>query len=147
MAYTIRQAVETDLPALLALYAQLKPGESAAADDAATAAWAEMLANPCMQVLVAQVEGVPRATCTLVVLPNLTHGRRPYALVENVVCDAAFRRQGLGLGLLHAARERARQAGCYKLMLLTGSKEAGTLRFYERAGYNRADKTGFVQWL
>ena len=73
-----------------------------------------MLANPCMQVLVAQVEGVPRATCTLVILPNLTHGRRPYALVENVVCDAAFRRQGLGLGLLHAARERARQAGCYK---------------------------------
>ena len=51
MAYTIRQAVETDLPALLALYAQLKPGERAAPDGAATAAWAEMLANPCICLL------------------------------------------------------------------------------------------------
>ena len=40
----------------------------------------------------------------------------------------------------------ARAAG-YKLMLMTGSREENTLRFYERAGYNRTDKTGFVRWL
>ena len=33
------------------------------------------------------------------------------------------------------------------MMLLTGSKEEATLRFYEKAGYNRKDKTAFVQWL
>ena len=33
------------------------------------------------------------------------------------------------------------------MMLLTGSKEESTLRFYERAGYNSKDKTAFIQWL
>lgn len=32
-------------------------------------------------------------------------------------------------------------------MLLTGSKEESTLRFYESAGYNKKDKTAFIQWL
>lgn len=41
----------------------------------------------------------------------------------------------------------AEEENCYKMMLLTGSKEEGTLRFYERAGYNRNDKTAFIQWL
>ena len=36
---------------------------------------------------------------------------------------------------------------CYKMMLLTGSKTDSTLRFYENAGYNRNDKTAFIQWL
>lgn len=35
----------------------------------------------------------------------------------------------------------------YTQMLMTGSKEESTWRFYERAGFNRADKTAFVQWL
>lgn len=48
---------------------------------------------------------------------------------------------------LAAARELAARQGCYKIMLMTGSKRESTLRLYERAGYNRQDKTAFVQWL
>lgn len=36
---------------------------------------------------------------------------------------------------------------CYKMMLLTGSKEKSTLGFYTKAGYNSTDKTAFIQWL
>ena len=32
-------------------------------------------------------------------------------------------------------------------MLLTGSKKAETLHFYEQAGYNSSDKTAFIQWI
>ncbi len=32
-------------------------------------------------------------------------------------------------------------------MLITGSKSENMLQFYELAGYNRNDKTAFVQWL
>ena len=28
-----------------------------------------------------------------------------------------------------------------------GSKKESTLKFYEKAGYNKDDKTGFIQWL
>ena len=31
--------------------------------------------------------------------------------------------------------------------LLTGSKKESTLMFYENAGYNRKDKTAFIQWI
>ena len=45
------------------------------------------------------------------------------------------------------AKEIAQKENCYKVMLLTGSKKESTLNFYERAGYNRNDKTAFIQWI
>lgn len=44
-------------------------------------------------------------------------------------------------------REIAVKENCYKLMLLTGSKRESTLNFYEQAGYNKKDKTAFIQWI
>lgn len=41
----------------------------------------------------------------------------------------------------------AEQNHCYKMMLLTGSKEESTLNFYRNAGYNSSDKTAFIQWI
>ena len=80
-------------------------------------------------------------------IKNLTRGARPYALIENVVTSADCRGQWYATALLQTAAECARAARCYKLMLMTGSKNEPTLRFYERAGFNCSDKTGFVKWL
>ena len=43
--------------------------------------------------------------------------------------------------------ELAEKQRCYKLMLMTGSKQESTLRFYREAGYRDDQKTAFVQWL
>lgn len=51
------------------------------------------------------------------------------------------------MSCLNYAKEVAIKADCYKMMLLTGSKNEGTLNFYKRAGYNSEDKTAFIQWL
>ena len=72
---------------------------------------------------------------------------RTYALIENVVTHAEHRGRGCAGACLDYARDLARAAGCYKLMLLTGAKDAQTLHFYEQAGYNRQDKTAFIQWI
>lgn len=48
---------------------------------------------------------------------------------------------------MNEAKEIALRENCYKMMLLTGSKNESTLAFYERAGYNQNDKTAFIQWL
>ena len=57
------------------------------------------------------------------------------------------RGKGRAGACLEFARQIAEKENCYKMMLLTGSKEAETLRFYEKAGYNSSDKTAFIQWL
>ena len=57
--------------------------------------------------------------------------------------DHAHRQQGYGTAVLQAAMEEARSRGCYKVMLLTGSKRESTLRFYEKAGLHAGQKTAF----
>jgi GNAT superfamily N-acetyltransferase len=78
-----------------------------------------------------------------VIIPNLTRGVRPYGLIENVVTHPGHRRTGLGRAVLSAALETAWGADCYKVMLATGFRREETLRFYEKAGFEREGKTFF----
>lgn len=79
----------------------------------------------------------------LVIVPNLTRDTGPFALIENVVTHADYRRHGHGGAVLDAALAAAWEAGCYKVMLMTGPRRESTLRFYERAGLERDSKTAF----
>jgi GNAT superfamily N-acetyltransferase len=106
--------------------------------------WESILNNPSLHYLGAYVAGELVSTCTLTIIPNLTRGARPYAVIENVVTHPQFRRRGLATQVLQHALRIAWAQGCYKVMLLTGSKQEATLRFYEKAGFRRGDKTGFV---
>jgi len=141
----IRLAGQADLEALLALYTHLHGNP--VPEELPEALWAEILADPNHHIIVMEEDGLLVSTCVLAVIKNLTRGQRPYALVENVVTHAACRKRGHAHAVLDFAREIAREQGCYKIMLMTGSKEESTLRFYEQAGYNRQDKTAFIQWL
>lgn len=148
MNVILRSAVADDLPAMLALYRHLSPEDPPLSAEAASPSWLGLLASPLSDVLVAQVDGVIAASCLLLVVPNLTRGGRPFAMIENVVTDAAWRRRGLGTQLLGLARERARAAQCYKIMLATGRTDDAVLRFYERAGFTRSGKTFFeMRWV
>ena len=77
----------------------------------------------------------------------MTRNVRPYAFVENVVTHTDYRGQGLASECLKYAKQIAQRRNCYKMMLLTGSREKATLDFYRNAGYNSTDKTAFIQWL
>ncbi|MER2142884.1 MAG: GNAT family N-acetyltransferase, partial [Eubacteriales bacterium] len=87
------------------------------------------------------------SSCVCVTIPNLTRGIRPYALIENVVTHSDYRGMGHATACLDYARAIAVKEYCYKIMLLTGSREDATLRFYEHAGYNGTEKTAFIQRL
>ena len=109
--------------------------------------WERLVHDPDYHLIAAEEDGRLVATCTCVVIPNLTHGPRPYAWVENVVTHPGYRGRGFATACLDYAKEIALRENCYRLVLMTGSKLESTLQFYERAGYNRTDKTGFIQWL
>ncbi len=109
--------------------------------------WERLVNDPDYHLIAAEEDGKLVSTCTCLIIPNLTHGPRPYAWVENVVTHPDYRGKGLATACLDFAKEIALRENCYRLVLMTGSKLESTLRFYERAGYNRTDKTGFIQWL
>ena len=144
MPVTIREVAEDELSALLCLYAYLHPEDVRLTLDEAIPLWKTLWQDPNQHFLGAYWNGSLAATCTLIVIPNLTRGGRPYGLIENVVTHPDYRRRGLGTAVLKRALGAAWEHNCYKVMLLTGSKNEATLQFYEKAGFQRGVKTGFV---
>ena len=127
---TVRDGAEAELPPLPL--------------DEAADIWTPMVRNPNQCVYGAYRESELVATCELIIILNLMRGGQPYALIENVVTHSDHRRCGYATAVLKHALEAAWERGCYKVMLLTGSKNEATLRFYENAGFQRGGKTGFV---
>lgn len=145
--FEISKAKKEDLECLLSLYTQFKHEPMQQADDRILKIWAEILSNQNHQVIMGRLDGEVISSCVITIIANLTHQARPYALVENVITDEKHRGKGYAIRVLDYAKEIALKHNCYKIMLMTGSKQESTLKFYERAGYNRHDKTAFIQWL
>ena len=143
----IREIDHADLKGLLELYTELHDNSVPEKDAKLDELWSEILRDKNHHIVVAAEDGKIVSSCVVIVVPNLTHNQRPYAIIENVVTSAKFRRKGLALLCLEYAKEIAIKSNCYKIMLMTGSKQEGTLNFYEKAGYNRNDKTAFIKWL
>ena len=143
----IREVKKADLVPLLELYTHLHNDIMPTLDEALLSLWDKILKDEKHHIIVGFVDGELVSSCVLTIIPNLSHNQRPYALIENVITHKDYRKRGYATRLLNYAKEIAVSNNCYKIMLLTGSKEESTLRFYEKAGYNRNDKTAFIQWL
>lgn len=143
----VREIQNEDFEGLMRLYTQLHDNPMPEHTEELLAKWNRILEDKDHHIIVAEEEGEIVSSCVCVIIPNLTHEQRPYALIENVITDEKYRGRGLASKCLAHAKQIAEQEHCYKIMLLTGSKEESTLRFYRSAGYNSEDKTAFIQWL
>ena len=146
----IREIVLTDVNDLYDLYMNHLtrfPPES----PKSIAEWSELLekliADPDYHLLVGEINSRVVSSVTIIIIKNLTHNLRPYALIENVVTHEDYRNNGYASALIEHACEIAKNNNCYKIMLMTGSKKESTLNFYEKCGFNKNDKTGFIKWL
>jgi len=144
---TIREANRNDLNEILQLYLHLH--EKSVPEDTGHLrnAWESIVNDPNHHLIVCEADNKIVASCVCVIIPNLTRNVRPYAFVENVVTHADYRKKGYATACLEFANRIAKENHCYKMMLLTGSKEESTLNFYRKAGYNSSDKTAFIQWI
>jgi GNAT superfamily N-acetyltransferase len=139
---SIRPAVIRDLQNLITLYQHLSPTDPVLAPDVAIERFSAILAQPGMTIFIGVAGEIAAATVTLIIVPNLTRNGASYALIENVVTHADHRKQGYAGKVIQHAIAEAWTAGCYKIMLLTGSRNTATLRFYENCGFVQ-DKTGY----
>ena len=143
----LREAVQEDLFELLNLYLSLHEKEIPEDSLHLQQVWSEMISDQRHHVIVKEVEGRIVSSCICVIIPNLTRGVRPYALIENVVTREEDRGKGYASACLEYAKQIAKEGNCYKMMLLIGFKNASAQNFYKRAGYNSEDKTAYIQWL
>lgn len=141
-SFQIRQAGEGDLAALCDLYQFLLPGDARPTPVQAAAILRQFQRYEGSAIFLLEEGARLCASCTLVVVPNLTRGGTPYGLIENVVTHPDARRRGHGKAVLRAAVNSAWETGCYKVMLMTGSRRPGTLAFYADVGFEQS-KTGF----
>ena len=143
----VREINENELNELLELYLHLHEDSIPETSEHLNNTWNCIMADENHHIIVKEVDGRIVASCVCVIIPNLTRSVRAYAFIENVVTHENYRGRGYATECLNYAKYIAEENNCYKMMLLTGSKEEKTIKFYENAGYNRNDKTAFIQKL
>jgi GNAT superfamily N-acetyltransferase len=143
----VREVNKDDFDGLMKLYSHLHNNPIPEKTPEIMELWDRITDDRDHHIIVAEEDGKIISSCVCVIIPNLTHNQQPYAIVENVVTDEAYRGKGFATKCLNYAKEIALKKNCYKLMLLTGSKKESTLNFYRQAGYNSEDKTAFIQWI
>lgn len=139
-----REAQRTDFDAIMALYRQLHPDDPPVIDGSDRAAFEQILNAGWLHLFVLELDGIVIATTYLNLVPNITRSARPYAVIENVVVDAGRRGRGHGKTIIAHTLQRAWEAGCYKAMLMTGSRRESTHGFYRACGFSSDDKTGYT---
>ena len=145
----VREAGPDDVDALMALYDELTgPLDEPVPDPLPDPreVLARIAADPARSLLVAELEGDVIGTVDVLIAPNLTHHAQPWALVENVVVAERARRHGAGRALMLRVFELAREAGCYKVNLMSGNERTGAHDFYRSLGFEPIG-VGFKRYL
>lgn len=96
-----------------------------------------MLNNPaCHCVMVAEVAGQVVGMCTAQLLISTAEGGLA-ALIEDMVVEQAYRKQGIGRALLLSIEQWAFKRGVKRLELLADMENAPALDFYQKMNWKR----------
>ena len=142
---SLRPARREDLEALLELYGELHEERPLPAGERAAQVLQAILAQPKRHLVVATLDGRRVGSADMLIVENLTHGARPWAIVENVIVAGSVRRSGIGAALIEHLISLARSAGCYKVQLLSARRRQAHA-FYESLGFE-ALSNGFKLYL
>jgi GNAT superfamily N-acetyltransferase len=142
---TVRDAVESDLDGILDLYTYLHEyGDPLPPRVDLSELWNGIIANSLLRYFVAEYEGQLMSSCNLTIIPNLTHGARPFGFIENVITRPEYRRNGYAQSVINYALNAAWQSGCHTVMLLSNEHRHEAHELYEKVGFKKGVKIGYV---
>ncbi len=139
-----REAEVGDFDGVLRLYEQLHPQDPSPNGQSAKETFQQIRASPGLHLFVLELDDAIVATTYLNVIPNLTRSAAPYAVIENVVVEKRLRGTGLGKQIMANTLQKAWDAGCYKAMLMTGSRTPSTHAFYRACGFSPDAKQAYL---
>ena len=137
----VRDAVEADLAAIVAMYADddLGATREEPADplpEEYRRAFAEIRDDPRHRLVVAEDDdGALLATLQLSFVPHVVRRGGERAQIEAVRVARTHRGSGVGQELLGWAVDQARARGCVLVQLTTDATRPDARRFYERLGF------------
>lgn len=143
MDIVYRTASKEDLPGILSLYRQLNPNDILPELSTAEEIWKTIETNDGFGYFIAEENGQIISCCNCAIIPNLSRLGKSFAVIENVITDAAYRRRGIGSQIMTHAVQFAKRNNCYKVILLSSSKRTEAHEFYRSIGFNGESKKGF----
>ncbi len=139
----IRRARETDLPALIALFAADDVGGHGDTTD--ESAYEDYLrafnvidASQSEQLFVADIEGEVVGTFEIMFSRTLTGRGSLSMVVEAVQTRSDMRGKGIGARMIEYAVEEARRRDCRTVRLTSNMARTDAHRFYERLGFAKS---------
>jgi GNAT superfamily N-acetyltransferase len=144
---TVRAAKESDIPRIQELYLQLAftpppPDMQRPSAEEYKRVFQEMNTLPNYEFIVAEEAGDVIGTTVLAILPGMAHGVSPFAVIEYVVVDEKYRGKGIGKTMMEYCMSKAKEAGCYKIMLTSDNRRTEAHDFYKSLGFE-ASAHGF----
>ena len=137
--FTLRSAVEQDVPAIAALLRDdpiAAEREDRADDPRYLRAFHAVDGDAAHLLLVAEdLDGTIAGTLQLTLVPGLSRRGMVRGQIEAVRVAAGYRGAALGSTLVRWAVDEARVRGAGLVQLTTDSRRADALRFYERLGF------------
>ena len=137
----IRLAKVNDIPRIIQLYDELVITTSSieSGKKPSLADYQETLNEiniiPGYELLIAEENDEVIGSMVLLIMPNLSHRASPWALVENIIIGPKQRRRNVGRKLMEYAVRRAKDKGCYKIILNSDKRRRGAHKFYRSLGF------------
>lgn len=97
---------------------------------------AEMLSKPPYYIFIADENGTIVGTTTLIAEQKIARGGGLCGHIEDVAVHAEHQGKGVGSKLLTAAIEKARELGCYKVILDCNDTN---MSYYEKFGFHKVE--------
>ena len=104
----ITEINESELNNLLELYTERGDNPIPEIDDSIKDKWKSICNDENYHIVVAKENNKIVSTCTVIIIPNLTHNQRPYAFIENVVTSKDYRKKGYETAVLNYAKDIAK---------------------------------------
>lgn len=97
-------------------------------------------------LLVCDDAGEIIATALVCLCQDVMFDNQPFALVENVVVRADYKREGIGKSMMDYIEAFCLEQDCSKIMLQTSSGNRNARDFYTAMNYDPAAKIGFIKY-
>jgi len=140
---TIRRAQAADAEAIASLYRELNTLSTPIVLPERIAVIAN---SEHSHLLVCEDSGEIIATALVCLCQDVMFDSQPFALVENVVVSADYKREGIGKSMMDYIEAFCLEQDCSKIMLQTSSENRDARDFYTAMGYDPNAKIGFIKY-